>query len=645
MSKTKKKGLVDFYTSYDDLSQRSKNIITNLGGLEEFIKYAEENETFFDLKNVGEMSNMELSAYAKYLRESKEKETPVIKLHDAWKYKISENISEENWIMIIDVYKLQKRLCSERCRNVFESMEISEYFEFSIENKINFIRKFFLHSFNFEAFRNIGVKSLKEIDSIINIIRQTYNDIDKIDILTETDEISIARLSLYEAYTKRFDYFELTTTEIEILFQEKYYSLVKILILNMNYNLNKGKSKPTKKGMIIDMYFFTETLYSFRTIAQEISCSLELVRNYIRNFVQIILPNLVIEIKHVLGNNYYEPLIISNETLINVKCFSPFIFRDKSFIPNERFTIEVYKLLLIESHVNLNQLIKEELKINHSITSKDNLFILLEWLNNTNFRDLIRFLNEEIYNFRLHNFEFNLEVLIKRFYTENDINIDLNRLHDVVNLIKEIVNMNIEIEPLTLRKNQKNVEHLNIVSSIVNFIKEKQTAQDTKDILIYISSLHFEIKKDKLLRILNNNMNSFKRVGNGTWTLTEWGNTITNNGTIRDMVEKIIIKRNSPVHISELINEIEKARSINPRSLLNNLNAGDNEKYLFFNCGFIGLKSIDYDKFWYLIPKFSIVKTRQILSQNNLKPTLENISHLSHKLGYPEEHLKYIFKL
>jgi hypothetical protein len=112
--------------------------------------------------------------------------------------------------------------------------------------------------------------------------------------------------------------------------------------------------------------------------------------------------------------------------------------------------------------------------------------------------------------------------------------------------------------------------------------------QHFQDSSIKITSLRAYFQREKDVFIFINRQS--------TYGLKKWEQEYDNikGGTIRNIVEKFLIENDEPKHIYEIMQYLGEYRETNEKSVLSNLKLEEYNKFVFFEAGFVGLKSRKY---------------------------------------------------
>jgi hypothetical protein len=93
---------------------------------------------------------------------------------------------------------------------------------------------------------------------------------------------------------------------------------------------------------------------------------------------------------------------------------------------------------------------------------------------------------------------------------------------------------------------------------------------------------------------MRNKLTFIHRGRKSTYGLKKWEDERVDikGGAIRDIVEEVLQKANSPKHISEIMKTVLSYRpETNEKNVLSNLRQESNNRFVFYESGFIGLKN------------------------------------------------------
>lgn len=106
-----------------------------------------------------------------------------------------------------------------------------------------------------------------------------------------------------------------------------------------------------------------------------------------------------------------------------------------------------------------------------------------------------------------------------------------------------------------------------------------------------------EINEQSVRSTLQRNAESFIFIGRtSTYGLKKWEleNDMLRGGTIRDLAEEYLEKHDTPKHIYDIVNYVKQYRDTSSVSIFRNIQAEDKSRFVFFEGGYIGLKSKSY---------------------------------------------------
>jgi DNA-directed RNA polymerase delta subunit len=319
----------------------------------------------------------------------------------------------------------------------------------------------------------------------------------------------------------------------------------------------------------------------------------------------------------------------------------PFIFDSVNFEPNTRYHESLLHTFYREDYRFLNQILEEAIEESKVFKCTRNFyFIQNDFFNQSHFLALLIFLEKEIYQFECAEFDYNLRILIQRFYRENGYEYLTYLIDDIYEIIVKIKRPFISVRSADMKRFKRKEIKANLKQLVEDFLVERGEAQKTADILNELQDNEIELEASKLLSQLNKWSQTFVRLGNGMWALKVWIKSDGPKGSIREIVEGLLENRKEPIHVSEILNYFETFRPISETSLLSNIRVSENIHFVFFNCSFIGLQSKEYPEYWSNIPRFSVTKFKHIYLNDDFSYE-EKMKELE-KIGYPRIHCEYI---
>jgi len=612
------------FTSYNDLPRRAQNIVDKLGGIDNTIEYYENYRSFLRINGSGHKTNEELKAFCEFLLDEKNiKETNLQ----------GEIIVPENYPDLLDFYLFAKKKVKTRVFRCLNNLELKEYFNRSIEDKYAFINKYFIADYEFIKIHNIGLDSVSILNQLKNEISELIIYNSKVPIL-KTQEQNKTEL-IKDIYRKLEYNVDIQNIENSFLTDE----LIFEFPILFGYYF-AAKFKNTNSINFINYNYFNNTCTNLAVLCDKLKLTKERIRQLVIKFSKTIIPSLVNELKKSLlgienSFNLIEP---------NYIYYFPNTYYESGNLFIDSINLD-FKLLVFKSYFNNKFLLFNDFFNSNLFNSKSfelttsNIFVNVKFVESTSLIKLLEWLDSEIYNFKMAEFDFELPILIKRFYSENNLDVNHIEFNNLVELIVQIEKKDFEIGIAIIKRKERE----NLLKLVHSFILEKNEPQKTKSILDYLQENFIEQTKGLLLNILNKNTSRFQRVGNGYWAISEFENNL--HGSIRDLVFNKLNKSNKPIHISEIMDFLNAIRPITEESLRSNLKSHEQKIFRFFGCGFIGLVNFKYDDFYNNLPRFAGGMFNKIFfNLHGLDSNEKIIDYFSEKYNYPKIHIAYVLK-
>jgi hypothetical protein len=540
---------------------------------------------------------------------------------------ISKVVSLENINNLFKIYVAQRNLCSKRTQNILERLEV----EFNSSNQgteqqqlLQFIidRKYLEHRIN-----GAGEKVFLELGELQQRLLH-HNSVEESFTVAENNKPSL------ETHLKHL----YPETDLSVLLVNDIFSIQRVtcaLLIKSNFS--------TKFGQVIEWLFFRNENLNFKEIAIKSATTPETVRTTYNKFRDKIFPQLIETIKD-LGTVTVEGIIPNkSQSYIEVEAIESFVFGSITFEPNERYFESLLSEFYKPEYHFINQIIENELNESKVFDCPTNFhFITNDLFIQSHFLELINFLENEIYLFECAEFEYNLKILIERFYREHNYEYQAQMISDIYELIIKFKLSNIDVKPADVKRLKKQVKKANLKQVLVDLLTEKGEAMKTGDIIHELNENGLDVEVAKLLSQMNHWSQTFSRLGNGMWGLRDWIKGDAPKGSIREIVEGLLLNRDEPIHISEILNYFETFRPISETSLLSNIRVSENIHFSFFHCSFIGLQGKDYPEYWAKISRFSLAKFKPIYL--NYDFDYEEKMRQLEKIGYPRVHCEYIIR-
>jgi hypothetical protein len=402
--------------------------------------------------------------------------------------------------------------------------------------------------------------------------------------------------------------------------------------------LFQKKINSTTKQLLTKCYFSIEQ-YSRQDLCNFFSLKSERIRQHIVCIEGHILPGAISTVLFAFNGTYAIDFSAIGEVFeIHEEKFEVPLFNHNQ--PNISYYLVVYKLLLRDSHTYLNQLVLDSKPLLLSFVPSASLILVSnDMLDRTQFKSLLAWADKEIYNFEMLSFDYNHEVLIQRFYSENDINVDVADLKQVTFFISLLKRTQWNVYEDKKKKAKKDNKKEELLCIIEEFIRASGKTMKTADILEHAVQKKYDINLQQVLTLLGSDKLRIRAAGTGYWGTAEMVET---QGSLRSIVSLLLTRSDIPLHISEILNHINAFRPTNERSIMTNLQMVENDTFIFFNCKFIGLKGKVYDDYWYHLPRTLGRHFRTILLKES---SIDELTHAYiERYGYPEIHTRYLIK-
>lgn len=550
--------------------------------------------------------------------------------------------SEKNYLTLDDVkkfentYLLLKNNLSQRAINILDHIEV----EFQIANSSslsNLILKLITQDVNFHEYRNSGNKTASEIQSFLSYFRDLIQGENNKNNQKDKDQYN---LDLRSSIINIFSSFVINEEVIDEFIKEDEYDLLNITIyfIWLDTNLNTKKASTSKLLLFSEF----EKNYTLTEIAAKVVLSKERVRqvkenlingNYVSRIINSVKDNL--KSWSPINNSYYADVINFNnfKSPVNISYLGN--YRPTKFL-NKILHKKIFEVdyLLINSiikrnHTALNAQVDSIFIKRSSTISENHLASFFDWI------DL------QIVDFESSQLDYNLPILVSRFFRENNIFIDLSYLNYLVEIIEEIT---VDFSGTQIeRKGIKNKEKQQIIDLIYDFISIQNKPVKTSEIKSFLIENYIEKSTPQLLVILNNASDYFTSFGHGLWALIEWKHEGLIGGSLRDIIVNKLNQIENPIHISEILSYINQFRNTNERNVIGNLKLDEHGNFIIFNCGFIGLSIKKYEKIWFDLPKVvGSHFSKKLILKERKRHGVNLAKYLSNKYGYPLIHVEYI---
>ncbi len=569
----------------EDLTVRTYNVcyFNNLDTLKQIIDYYKEFGDFRRLRNCGRKSDDELIT--------------ICQKYENYFFTEQTIIKDEFQIIIENLNVRQKTILQSFIASLLNKLTVRSFNSLSFYLNKNFslnnIYKniFADKNFTFKNLKNIGEKSISELDLFKNEIFEYINLISLF-----TNEYDLEAEYSKAILSKHFPNLDFSNIQnfIDKNSQIQIFNLINQLLEN-ELLLDKRNTFIFKNCFD----FFNNFEYNYLEVtAEKLNISRERVRqlrsNIYDEFYSIFSFLMSFDIDFELS---YGLMIDNDIIFINLQKINEINQIEKSNFNN----IFIHKII----HLFFNKLF--DLVGNE----KDILFHTdRRFVNNWNSTYLVRKELNEIFDFEnfandiynrlndrnteTYEFYFN-SYLINFFKTDN---------YSLLQRISKVCETLIFSEfNLVLDFNDNLVFYRNIKKQ--NYEIAKEILQEVQKPLKVDEIFQKAIEKYPELETTANSLAGSMRINSGfiyfgrtsTYGLEEWENKYNDikGGTIRDIVEEYLKQFDDPKHIEEITEYVCKFRNTSLKNISSNIRMEENNRFIFFKSNFVGLKSKSND--------------------------------------------------
>lgn len=623
---------IDEINKKGEISVRSYNVCkqNNLNSVKDLIKYLTKRKTFISLRNCGRKSNEELLEICEKYRENilecignkGEKESSL--------KEIISNLTRVQRYVINSFIYVNTNSLSVRSKNA-----ILLHLKNNLKIK-NFAEEVLLsNSFNIQDIKNVGARSMPEIEVYISIIKDFI-----FDVIQTTDEKKLIALKNNFLIQRTFN---ISLVPSEVLESESIFQLTEFL-LNQNAFFDKTQTFIAKRALRL---FSNQKEFKIEEIAKQVDLSRERVRQiiklclkgffnklfFISNFNDDLFQKYSIDVESPyieINNDIIDKINQSNSTGFSRE-FITFIL---SAYLKDSFTLvgnceDVLQLKYPNSRNRHNwnnfYLVEKELVLEFDFVSFAN--------------DISRRNRERIEQ----TYSFNFKSYLSKYLTKNNIEL----LDLLLPICEKIINEEFEIyldldEDIYFKRSTTRQVHEYVFEALED-LGEPSKVKRIFDKLIELYP-DFDTDEQKV-RASMKRKNGFVPVGRkSVFGLKKWEKELVNfkGGTIRDIVKEYLMQFPNPRHISEITEYVLKYRpKSNQYSILQNLKLDDSELYIFFKNSYIGLTTKKYNSDF---KKLSEIKKIHKKTWEESFEIFENFVSFEKRLpfsnGVPEKEIK-----
>lgn len=617
----------------DNLSVRSFNICkyNNLNSLSDILIYYNKNKSFINLRNCGRRSNEELiglcEKHESITIENINKATNKNQLDEILLTLIRDQRSVINNFIAVNTEDL-----SVRSRNA-----ISLYLDNNLKVK-HFAEKILLsESFDLNNIRNVGAKSIPELEVYFSIIKDFIFEVSQ--TKDETHLISLKNKFLIQ---RTFNSLRIPK---EILETESIFLLSDFLINNYLI-FDETQTIIAQKSLQL---YNNQKVLSLDEIAELVDLSRERVRQIRKLCLDKLFERLI------FVSNFYEDLFQK----YNIDTESEFIEINQSILKRINNSNNIHFSSGFITYI-LSAYLKDSFEIvgnyedvlqNQDFNTRgrhnwNNLYLvskkLISEIDFASFvDDISKRLNERIEE----SYSFQLKSYLSRYLTNDNV----NTLSLLCPIAEKIINDEFDLY-LDLNDNLVFIRNTPKLAFEYSYEALEVLGKPSKveEINEKIIELYPEYKTDKnKVRASMKRKYGFVPVGRSSvFALKKWEAELENfkGGTIKDIAFEYLEEKDIPVHIYELLKEIHNYREkTNAKNVITNLKLDPESNFVVFNQSFIGLNKKEYESNLTSLPKFLGKQITRHIRQNDINIDSLNI-YFSNKLNISRENMYYIIQ-
>lgn len=622
---------IDEIYKKEEISIRSYHVCkyNELNSISDLKKYYNKNKSFEKLRYCGRKSNEELiEICSKYPDDYVVNKDIEVKNENPLKDIIS-NLTRVQREVINSFILVNTNSLSVRSKNAI-SLHLKKNFKIK-----NFAEKVFFNSVEIKHWKNVGAKSIPEIELYLNIIKDFVKEVSE--SKEEKYLISLKNNSLIQRT------FSISKIPNNVLESESIFLLTDFL-LNSNALFDNTQIAIVKKAFKI---YQNQNELTLDDIADEVKLTRERVRqirvkcldelfeklSFIQNFNDDLFQ------KYNIDTNSEQ--IEINQDLIDVINITNLTFFSREFISfilyvylSDKFSLigEIEDVLQPKYFNSRNRhnwnnfyLVKKELSLEFDFTSFTN--------------DISNRVSDRIEE----SYSFNFRSYLSKFLSNNNIDI----LDLLFPICENIINGEFEIhldldENINFKRNTIRQAHEYAFEALEHIGKPSKV----KEIFEKVIELHpnYDTEEAKI-RASMKRKNGFVPIGRkSVFGLKKWENELDNfkGGTIRDIVEEYLMQFAVPKHISDITEYVLKYRpKSNQHSILQNLKLDESGLYIFFKGSNIGLTTKKYESDF---KKISEVQKTDRKTWEERFEMLQNFVSIEKRLpfsnGVPEKEIK-----
>ncbi|WP_347174614.1 hypothetical protein [Polaribacter uvawellassae] len=585
---------IDEIFKKEEISARSYHVCkdSRLNSVKELKEYYYKRKSFIHLQNCGRKSNEELIEICnKYQGEHFENIETEIKKENSLKTIISDltRVQREviNSFILVNTNSL-----SVRSQNA-----ILSYLNQNLKVK-NFATKILIpNSFKLNKLKNVGSKSIRELDVYITIIKEYL-----IEVSQSEDEKKLISLKNKLLIQRTYSISKIPS---EILETESIFIIANFL-LNENAFFEKDRTDILKNALKV---YLNQKELTLEEISKKVNLTSERVRQ-IRKFLVDSLFDQLLFLKNFNDDINQKYNIDTN---LNQIIIEDNVFERINDINNVSFSKEFIFFILYtyisDSHKLLGDiqdvLLPQYFKVRNRHNWKNFYLIEKDIVKEIDFNAIANDIDNRISDKIIESYSFNFKSYLSRFLTNNNIDfLDL-----VFPIAENIINQEFELhldlnENLIFKRNTKKQAHEYAFEALEHLGKPSKVKEIFEKILELYPNYNTDEPK---VRVSMKRKNGFVPIGRkSVFGLKKWEKELDNfkGGTIRTISEEFLLNFNEPQHKKVIEKYVKQYRpKTNANSIYNNLYIDESNTFIFYENYYIGLTSKKYSNNFKILTK------------------------------------------
>ncbi|MBL7914649.1 MAG: hypothetical protein JNL49_06345 [Bacteroidia bacterium] len=532
------------------------------------------------------------------------------------------------------VYAIYKTQLSTRTHNVLQTIEASYNGMKSTKDLEQFLIDVKEGKIDFLKLQNAGNKTVNELNLLYDNLLQTYNTCSdkKLSVINKLNAPYLEIVKFYPGFgEKEFNEIRLKNGKINLL-------------LAMSMYLKGIKSNKRVFSNAIKEYYFSARLKNKTEIADKIHTTKERVRQIVVEAEDSLVKRGI----DFLFSKYKDKLFYDHATTTaNIAVVNlGEVYRTKVpgyEIMNSRF------IKLISEHyftnlgyISIDKIVSTDpYKYSFFDTSKHLVYFKVDKINAIQFSTWLEKLNTSLARHFNSETEFLVADVIREA-CQRRIALSVQQTNKFV----DALGMNVKdlTDTAIKRRHEKFKLQRITIDLIRQYILDEGVGVTTEMIIVYLEQHGIIYTKNQLIHLFRLHPDKIAYTGLSGWVLKEQIKREFKSTSIKKFVENILINRNEPVHISELLSAVNKFKKISENSLRANMYNWRGTKFVHYNCSFWGIANTKYSSKWNRLPSVKGTKDILLLANKFSKSQLEKFAKkIERETGIPKVHIVYLY--